>query len=263
MPTIARPGFALNYQLEGAEGAPTVMLSNSLASALGMWSAQVPALLAAGFRVLRYDTRGHGQSGAPPAPWSIADLAGDALALLDALEIAKVHFCGLSLGGMTGQWLGTHHGDRLHSLTLCATTAFAGPPEVWRDRIAMVEAGGMSAVCEATINRWFTAAGQQAAAAAIDPVRAQILATPVAGYTGCGGAIAVMDQRESITAIRTPTLVMVGADDPSTPVAASEFLQRQIPGAQLVVIPDSMHLFNVERPAEFNHALLAFLSSHG
>lgn len=262
MPTLARPGFALNYQLEGAAGAPTVMLSNSLASALGMWSAQVPALLDAGFRVLRYDTRGHGKSGAPPSPWSIADLAGDALALLDALDIARVHFCGLSLGGMTGQWLGTHHGDRLHSLTLCATTAFAGPPAVWQERIAMVEAGGMGAVCEATINRWFTAAGQAAVPAAIAPIRAQIMATPVAGYTGCGGAIAAMDQRESITAIRTPTLVMVGADDPSTPVAASEFLQQQIPGARLVVVPDSMHLFNVECPGEFNRALLAFLSSH-
>lgn len=261
MPTLARPGFTLHYQLDGAAGAPTVMLSNSLASALGMWTAQVPALLAAGFQVLRYDTRGHGQSGAPAAPWSIADLAGDALELLDALGIAKVHFCGLSLGGMTGQWLGTRHGDRLRSLSLCATAAFAGPPEVWLDRIAQVEAKGMAAVCEGTINRWFTAAGQVAAADAVAPIRAQILATPVAGYTGCGGAIAAMDQRESITAIRTPTLVMVGADDPSTPVAASEFLQRQIPGAQLVVVPDAMHLFNVERADEFNRALLAFLAS--
>jgi len=261
MPHLALPAVTLNYQLDGEAGAPVVMLSNSLASRLAMWDAQVPALLGAGFQVLRYDTRGHGASSVPAAPWRVADLAQDAVNLLDALGIATVHFCGLSLGGMTGQWLGTHHRERLRSLALCATTAFAGPPEVWRERIALVEAGGMAAVADPTINRWFTAAGQQAMPAAIAPIREAILATPVAGYTGCGGAIAEMDQRESISVIRTPTLVMVGADDPSTPVAASEFLQQQIPGAELVVIPESMHLFNVEKAAAFNASLLTFLQA--
>ena len=259
MPTLKRGDARLNYVLEGVAGAPIVMLSNSLSSRLSMWEGQVPALLAAGFRVLRYDTRGHGQSSAPAGPYSIAMLADDALAVMDAAQAERVHFCGLSLGGMTGQWLGTHHAARLHTLTLCATAAYIGPPTVWAERIALVEQGGMAAVAEATVNRWFTAHGQQRLPNAIADIRTGILATPTAGYIGCGHAIMAMDQRESITAIRTPTHVMVGADDPSTPVSASEFLQQQIPGAALTVIPDSMHLFNVEQAAAFNAALLSFL----
>ena len=126
MPTLNRGDVRLNYLLEGVAGAPIVMLSNSLSSRLSMWEGQVPALLAAGFRVLRYDTRGHGQSSAPAGPYSIATLAEDALAVMDAAQAERVHFCGLSLGGMTGQWLGTHHAGRLHTLTLCATAAM--PP---------------------------------------------------------------------------------------------------------------------------------------
>ena len=259
MPVLKRADVRLNYTLEGVADGPIVMLSNSLSSRLSMWEGQVPALLAAGFRVLRYDTRGHGQSSAPDGPYSIAMLADDALALMDAVKAERVHFCGLSLGGMTGQWLGTHHGDRLQTLTLCATAAYIGPPEIWKDRIAAVEQGGMAAVAEATVNRWFTAAGQARLPNAIADIRAGILATPPAGYIGCGQAIMAMDQRETITAIRTPTHVMVGADDPSTPVSASEFLQQRIPGATLTVIPESMHLFNVEQAAAFNAALLAFL----
>lgn len=261
MPQLTLPDLTLNYQLEGPDGAPVVMLSNSLGSALGMWDEQVPALLAGGFRCLRYDTRGHGTSSLPPGAWSIADLAGDALRLMDALGLARVHFCGLSLGGMAGQYLGTHHGDRLQSLVLCATTAYAGPPDVWRERIALVEAGGMAAVADATLNRWFTAAGQQRLPERVARIRAQVLATPTSGYASCGGAIALMDQRESIAGIRTPTLVMVGEEDPSTPVAASEFLQQRIPGATLVVIPAAMHLVNVEQPTAFNAALLDFLKA--
>jgi 3-oxoadipate enol-lactonase len=261
MPHLALPHVNLHYQLEGPEGAPVVMLSNSLASALAMWDAQVPAFLAAGFRCLRYDTRGHGQSSVPAAPWTIADLSADALGLLDALKLSSVHFCGLSLGGMTGQYLGTHHGDRLLSLALCATAAYAGPPEVWRDRVAMVEQGGMAAVGEATVNRWFTAAGQQRLPGVVAAIREQILKTPVGGYAGCGGAIAAMDQRDTISAIRTPTLVVVGEEDPSTPVAASEFIQSRIQGAELVVIPDAMHLVNIEQAEAFNSALLGFLKA--
>ena len=262
MSVLERDDVRLNYVLEGVANGPIVMLSNSLSSRLAMWEGQVPALLAAGFRVLRYDTRGHGESSAPVGPYSIAMLADDALALMDAVRAERVHFCGLSLGGMTGQWLGTHHGERLHTLTLCATAAYIGPPEVWRDRIAAVEQGGMAAVADATVNRWFTMAGQARLPNAIADIRAGILATPPTGYIGCGQAIMGMDQRETIAAIRTPTHVMVGADDPSTPVSASEFLQQRIPGATLTVVPDSMHLFNVEQAAAFNAALLGFLDPY-
>ena len=262
MPTLKREDVRLHYVLEGVADGPIVMLSNSLSSRLSMWEGQVPALLAAGYRVLRYDTRGHGQSSAPNGPYSIAMLVDDALSLMDTVKAERVHFCGLSLGGMTGQWLGTHHADRLHTLTLCATTAYTGPPQVWADRIAMVERDGMAAVADATIDRWFTPQGQQRLPHAIADIRASILATPPAGYIGCGQAIMAMDQRETIAAIRTPTHVMVGADDPSTPVSASEFLQQRIPGARLTVVPEAMHLFNVEQAAAFNAALLGFLGPH-
>ena len=260
MPRVHLPSVQLHYQIDGDTAAPIVMLSNSLSSALNLWEPQVPALLAAGFRVLRYDTRGHGASAVPAGPYSLAQLGQDAIQLLDALAIDQVHFCGLSLGGMIGQWLGTHHAARLHSLVLCATTAYTGPPATWDERIAAVTNGGMAAVVEGTLSRWFTAASLQGLPLEVARIRAGILSTPVAGYAACGAAIRDMDQRESITTIQVPTQVMVGADDPGTPVSAAEFIHQRIAGSRLVVIPDSQHLFNIEQPAAFNAALTAFLT---
>jgi len=238
------------------------MLCNSLSSNLAMWDCQVPALCAAGFRVLRYDARGHGASSVATGPTTLADLAADALALLDHLELERVHFCGLSLGGMTGQWLGTQHAARLHSLTLCATAAYMGPPDLWAQRIDAVTRGGMAAVVDATIARWFTPAAQRQIPDAIARIRDGILTTPVAGYVACCAAIRDMDQRESIRTITLPTAVLVGADDPSTPVSAAELLHERIVGSQLTVIPATQHLFNVEAPDAFNAALLGFLRQH-
>jgi 3-oxoadipate enol-lactonase len=250
----------LSYRWDGPAHGPVVLLSNSLSSNLGMWQAQVPALVEAGYRVLRYDTRGHGASSVANSPTTVATLAGDALGLLDHLGVERVHFCGLSLGGITGQWLGTHHAQRLSSLALCATAAWLGPPEMWNQRIEAVAKGGMAAIADATIDRWFTKANQARLASEVARVRDGILNTPVAGYRACCGAIRDMDQRESIAAIALPTLVMVGADDPSTPVAASELIHQRIAGSKLVVIPASQHFFNVEEPAQFNAALLGFLA---
>ncbi len=255
-------GTTLHYRLEGDPSHPLVLLSNSLASNLTMWVRQVPALLAAGFRVLRYDTRGHGRSAVPPGPYTLPQLATDVLGLLDALGLEKVHFCGLSLGGMTGQMFATHYGNRLRSLSLCATAAYMGPPELWAGRIKAVEQGGMAVVAEPTISRWFTARCQRTESAAIAEMRAAILATVPAGYAACAGAIRDMDQRETISAIRVPTLVMVGALDPGTTVDAAKLMYERIPGAELLIIPESQHLFNVEMPAQFNTGLLAFLSRH-
>lgn len=263
MASINVNGVSLNYQIDGdLPGAPWIMLSNSLASNLTMWDRQVPALLAAGFRVLRYDTRGHGASQVPPGPYTIEMLANDALALLDALKLERVHFCGLSMGGMTGQMLATHHGSRLSSLVLCATAAYTGPPDLWAGRIKMVIEGGMAAVADATIDRWFTSANQQRIPDEVARVKSGLLATSPLGYAACGAAIRDMDQRESIRRIKVPTRVMVGALDPSTTVAAAEFLHERIAGSELVVIPDSQHFFNVEFPDEFNAALLDFLWRH-
>jgi 3-oxoadipate enol-lactonase len=255
-------GTELNYRLDGDPTAPVVLLSNSLASNLNMWAAQVPALLAAGFRVLRYDARGHGHSQVPAGPYTMEMLAADALGLMDALQLEKVHFCGLSMGGMTGQMLATHHSARLNSLVLCATAAYMGPPELWAGRIKLVEESGMAAVAGPTIDRWFTARNQRALPAAVAEVRAGILATPAAGYAACAAAIRDMDQRETIHAIRVPTLVMVGALDPGTTVEAARLMHARIPGAELLIIPESQHFFNVEMPQQFNAGLLDFLARH-
>jgi len=259
MPFARLADVTLNYRLDGPAAGPVVMLCNSLSSNLSMWEPQVPALVDAGFRVLRYDTRGHGSSSVANGPTTIAVLAADALGLLDHLGIDSVHFCGLSLGGMTGQWLGTHHAARLRSLALCATAAFMGPPALWNERIEAVAQGGMAAIADATIGRWFSAANRQRLAADVARIRDGILNTPIAGYRACCMAIRDMDQRESIGAISLPTLVLVGADDPSTPVAAAEFIHQRIAGSKLTVIPASQHLFNIEEPAQFNAALLGFL----
>lgn len=262
MPTLEINGAVLNYRLDGENSrAPLVMLSNSLASNLSMWDLQVPALVEAGFRVLRYDTRGHGESSVPPGPYSIELLATDALRILDKLDIKRAHFCGLSLGGMTAQKLATLHGDRLLSVALCATAAYMGPANLWDGRIAAVASGGMAAVAETTIERWFTAESRQQLAA-VARIKQGVLATPPAGYIACGEAIRDMDQRESIRAISIPTLVLVGEQDPATPVEAARLLQGRIAGAELVIIPNSQHLFNVERASEFNAALLDFLRRH-
>lgn len=255
-------GANLHYRLEGDSG-PVVMLCNSLASTLAMWAPQVPALRAAGYRVLRYDTRGHGDSSVPPGPYTIDQLAADALGLIDALGLDKIHFCGLSLGGMTGQRFATLHGNRLHSLTLCATAAWMGPPELWESRIQQVLTHGMGSVVDATLQRWFTPAGLARMACELAPIREGILHTPPAGYAACGAAIRDMDQRESIRAITTPTLIIAGELDPGTTVEHARQLQTAIAGSDLLIIPESQHLLNLEASQAFNVGLLSFLKRYG
>ncbi|MSR14743.1 MAG: 3-oxoadipate enol-lactonase [Gammaproteobacteria bacterium] len=262
MPHFESNGATIHYRIEGDTGAPLVLLSNSLASNLSMWDLQVPALLAAGFRVLRYDTRGHGASSVPTGPYTVETLAADACGLLDHLGEARAHFCGLSLGGMTGQKFATLYPERLFSLVLCATAAYMGPPDLWAGRIKTVEEGGMQAVVDTTLSRWFTEANQQRLKTEVASIRAGILATPTAGYVGCGAAVRDMDQRESIRAISAPTLVMVGALDPATTVDSARLLNERINGSEMVIIRDTQHLFNVEEPREFNAALVDFLVRH-
>jgi 3-oxoadipate enol-lactonase len=262
MPFADLNGAKIHYLLEGDGPAAPVMLSNSLASNLAMWDAQVPALRAAGYRVLRYDTRGHGQSSVPAGAYTMEMLTADALGLLDHLELAQVHFCGLSLGGITGQKFATQYPGRLRSLSLCATAAYLGPPDLWAGRIKAVAEGGMQAVADATLGRWFTSANQARLSEVVAATKAGILATPAGGYTGCGAAIRDMDLRESIRAITTPTLVMVGALDPSTTVDAARLMHERIAGSELVIIRDTQHFFNVEEPQQFNAALIDFLRRH-
>lgn len=259
MPHLSADDVELHYAVDGrTDGAP-IVLSNSLGSDLGMWDAQIPALTDAGWRVVRYDNRGHGKSGLGATPYSLARLADDAVALLDSLELDAVHFCGLSLGGMVGQHLAVAHPRRIRSLTLCDTAAYMGPPELWTERIEAVTKGGMEAVADGALARWFTEDGRIRLSEAVDRVRAGILATHPRGYVAACAAIRDMDQRESIRAIDVPTHVIVGQADPSTPVAAARLIHERIAGSRLTVIPEAAHLANIEQAEAFNAALLDFL----
>jgi 3-oxoadipate enol-lactonase len=259
MPHARTIAIEIYYELSGPADAPVVMLSNSLGTRLEMWDPQMQAL--AGYRVLRYDSRGHGRSDAPPGPYSIALLGEDALALLDALGIARVHFCGLSKGGMVGQWLGTHHGDRLLSLTLCATASRIGSAELWNQRIEQSARDGMAALVDGVTERWFTADYRAAPRPEVEQVRAMILATPAQGYGACCAAIRDMDQGEAIRAIRTPTLIVAGTDDPATTIDMMRDLHERIPGSRLVEIPQAAHLLNIEQAERFNRTLTGFLDA--
>ncbi len=261
MPMIQANGIRLYYELAGPADAPVVMLSNSLGTRLEMWDPQVHAL-AERYRVLRYDSRGHGRSDAPDGPYTIDLLADDALGLLDALHVERVHFCGLSKGGMVGQVLGARHGERLISLALCATAAHMPQREVWGERIRVATEQGMTALADAVIERWFTEAFRREPGIVVDRVRQMILDTPPHGYAACCAAIRDMDLRELITGIRVPTLVIVGEDDPATPPEKAREIQSLIPGAQLEVIADAAHLLNIEQDVAFDAALASLLDRH-
>ncbi|MGR8946562.1 MAG: 3-oxoadipate enol-lactonase [Gammaproteobacteria bacterium] len=267
MPHAHINGADIHYQWDQAQGAtratdPVVLLSNSLSSTLSMWDKQVPALLEHGYRVLRYDSRGHGASTAPDEPYSIGMLANDAIGLIDSLEITKVHFCGLSMGGMVGQFLASHFPERLISATLCATAAHLNLPGVWDERRELVLNKGMSAVVEPTLSRWFSPAAAEHIPAELEAIRAGILLTPPAGYANSCLAIRDMDQRSSIKSVDLPVLVIAGENDPSTTVANAEEIANSIKGARLAVIKNAQHLLNIEMAAEFNEILIQFLQDH-
>ena len=215
MPTIRANGVELFYDLTGPEGAPVVAFSNSLGTTLEMFDAQAQGL-ADRYRVLRYDVRGHGRSQVLDQAASIDDLADDLAGLLDGLGIAKAHIAGLSIGGMTAQTFAVRHPGRLESLVLMATSAHMPQPDGWDQRAATVRAEGMGAIVDAVITRWFTPAFAAENPGAVAPVRERFLATDPRGYAVCCGAIRDMDLRERIAAIRAPTLIIAGADDPST-----------------------------------------------
>jgi 3-oxoadipate enol-lactonase len=261
MPKIQANGIQLYYELTGPADQPVVMLSNSLGTRLEMWHAQMQALTKR-YRVLRYDSRGHGRSDAPEGPYTIEILAADAIGLLDALGIERVHFCGLSKGGMVGQMLGARHGDRLISLALCSTACHMPQRELWDERIRLVTEAGMAAVADAVIERWFTEAFRREPTIELERVQRMILETPPHGYAACCAAIRDMDLRDLITGIRLPTLVIVGENDPATPPERAREIQSLIPGAQLEVVPDASHLLNIEQDVVFEAALTSLLDRH-
>ena len=253
-------GITSSYTLDGPAGAPVVTLSHSLATTLAMWDPQLAALTAR-YRVLRYDTRGHGGTEAPPGPYTLDLLAADAAALLHALGVGRTHWVGLSMGGMIGQTLALARPDLLASLALCDTSSRV-PPEArptWAERIKTAETEGMEPLVEPTIGRWFTAGFIASRPDVVGPVRAMIRGTSPQGYIGCCHAISALDLTDRLGAIRVPTLVVVGEEDQGTPVAASRAIQERVPGAELVILKSAAHLSNVEQPAAFTSRLLGFL----
>ncbi len=257
MPTIEANGIKINYQIDGAENAPVLMLSNSLGTNLHMWDKQAPAL-AKRFRVVRYDTRGHGKTEAPSYPYTFAMLGADAIALMDALKLSKVRFCGLSMGGMIGMWLARNVPSRIGQLVLCNTAAKFGLTEVWNQRVATVRASGMRAITGAVIERWFTKEFRDKSPKEIEPIVEMLHTTKPEGYAGNCAAIRDVDQRWTIGDIKMPTLVIGGKQDPATPYEAAELIAKRIPGAKLAGL-DAAHLSNIEQPEAFTKALDGFL----
>jgi len=261
---ITANGISINYQLEGPAAGPVVTLSHSLATNLSMWDPQVRAL-ASRYRVVRYDTRGHGGTDAPAGPYALEQLAEDARALLRALGIARTHFIGLSMGGFIGQLLALTHPEMLQGLVLCDTTSRV-PPEArptWDERIRVAQTQGMEPHVEPTIGRWFTAPFREQRVDVVNPVRAIIRGTHPQGYIGCCHAIAALDLTDRLGGIRVPTLVIVGEDDPATPVAASRTIHERIQGSELVILKSASHLSNLEQAEAFNRAMTTFLAKHG
>ena len=259
MSYLNNDGARIYYELEGRDDAPVLVLSNSLGTTLDMWAPQMPALLQH-FRVLRHDARGHGRSDVTPGPYTIAQLGGDVLALMDHLGIHRAHFCGLSMGGMIGMWLGTHHAGRLDRLVLCNTAAKIGSPDTWNPRIAKVEAEGMASVVDLVLERWFTEGFRQRSPQQVDVVRSMLLDTAPAGYSANCAAVRDMDQRNEIASISVPTLVIAGTHDGSTPAADGRAVADAIPGARYVEL-DAAHLSNWEQSEQFTQALLGFLTA--
>ncbi|MBK6411670.1 3-oxoadipate enol-lactonase [Sphingopyxis sp.] len=250
-------GCRIAYRLDGREGRPILMLSNSLGTTMEMWKPQLPAF-AENFRVLRYDSRGHGASDAPAGGYSMDRLGRDVVEILDGLGFDKVHFCGLSMGGMVGQWLGFRAPERIDRLILCNTSASMGPPSGWQSRIELVREQGMTAVAQAVIERWFTPTYRARAPDEIAEVCDMLLRTDPLGYAGCCAAIRDMDMRPVLPLVRKAALVIAGLQDPATPPEHADIMMRLLPDASLVTL-DAAHLSNIEQPALFADAVLEFV----
>jgi 3-oxoadipate enol-lactonase len=251
-------GCRIAYRFDGPTNKPVLVLSNSIGTTLNMWDLQIPDL-SKHFRVLRYDTRGHGASSVPPGPYSIDRLGRDVIELLDALNISQAHFCGLSLGGLVGQWLGIHTPDRIDRLILCNTSSFLGPAEQRDSRIASVlQAGNMSKTVEMFLSHWFPPYMLQAESSIIGTFRAMLLATHPQGLAGCFAAVRDMDTRRTVALIRCPTLVIAGQYDTVTLPSHSELIAAAVPGSTLVILP-AVYLSNIEYPDAFRSVVLEFL----
>ena len=248
------------YQFDGPADRPVILMSNSLMSNISMWDPTLPALTDR-YRVLRYDTRGHGRTSVTPGPYSIAMLADDAVGLLDALNIRQAHIMGLSMGGMIAQQLGARYSDRVLSLLLCDTASEMPPRSMWEERLAIARTQGIPGLVEGTIKRWFTEPFINRAPKEIAKVREMILGTPVEGYMSCAGAVRDMAQTTMLLKITAPTLVITGRQDPACTVDQSTVLHRMINTSRMAVIENAAHLSNIEQPEVFNREIRNFLET--
>ena len=257
---ITANGISMNYQLEGPANAPVVTLSHSLATNLSMWDPQIAALTPR-YRVLRYDTRGHGGTEAPEGPYTLDQLAEDVRALLQVLKIARTHFIGLSMGGFIGQILGLKYPKMLGSLILCDTTSRVAPEAkpTWDERIRVARTQGMEPHVEPTISRWFTAPFREKRPEVVEPVRAMIRATPVNGFIGCAAALADHDYASTVAGVKHPVLFLVGEKD--APAPAMRKLKEKLAGSRYVELAGAGHISNMDRPAEFTRAVAEFLAA--
>lgn len=257
MPLLDTATGQTYYTLDGPAQASVVVFSNSLGTDHRMWEAQLP-VLTSHFRVLRYDTRGHGQSTVSPGPYRVEQLGHDVLAMLDALELERVHFCGLSLGGLIGQWLGINASERVSKLVLSNTAVKIGTVDAWNTRIQQVESQGLTDLAEAAVGRWFTPAFRQAHPEQVQQIVAQFQATSPAGYAACCAAVRDADFWQDVRRISATTYVFAGTDDPVTTVADGNYLAEHIPHAFLLPLR-AAHLANIEAAPAFNSSLLRIL----
>ncbi len=259
MPFLDLPGARIHYILDHAKQKPVLVLSHGLGMNLSLWDAQVDDF-STHFNLLRYDQRGHGRSSTPPGPYTIAQMGRDLLALLDALGIRQCHFCGLSMGGSVGQWLGAHAGERLLKLVLSNTAAKIGVNEGWNARIRQVREAGIESIAPSVVGRWFTPHFQATVPEAVTRARAMLLGADPEGYTAACEAIRDADQREDVRRIEVPTLIIAGSSDQAATPADGRHLAATIAGAAYLEL-EAAHLANVELAGRFNLAVQHFLTS--
>ena len=259
MPFAQLTDVRLRYELNGPETAPVVVFSNSLGTNHRMWDPQIDAFTEH-FRVVRYDTRGHGESSVTPGPYSNEQLSKDVVGLLAALQLDRVYLCGLSMGGMTGMFLGAHASERLHKIVLSNTAAKIGTRDTWNARIATVQNSGMKAVAAAVLERWLTPGYRATHPAESNTVLEMLEHADPEGYAACCASVRDTDERESLGKVKVPTLIVAGKHDPAIPLADAKYLAEHIPLAEYVEL-DTAHLSNLEAKEEFNQVVLRFFES--
>ncbi|MDM1722375.1 3-oxoadipate enol-lactonase [Acinetobacter towneri] len=259
MPTFTSNDAQINYQTFGDATKPALIFSNSLGTNFKMWQAQID-FFQQDFFVICYDTRGHGASSAPQGPYSIDQLGQDVVNLLDHLNVEKAAFCGISMGGLTGQWLAIDRPERFNQVVVCNTAAKIGQEQAWNDRAALVREQGLQPIASTAASRWFTEPFIQSNATVVNNLQNDLAAGSAEGYASCCEALAKADVREQLEDITVPVLVVAGQQDPVTTVVDGQFMVERIANSQLFEI-NASHISNVELPNEFNQAVKQFIQA--